>query len=67
MSPSVVAGRTKLYDNLRTCGINAEEEVLGDIDKAMDAFFVPFNLEDSSSKIESVLKDYADSARGDAR
>jgi tagatose-1,6-bisphosphate aldolase non-catalytic subunit AgaZ/GatZ len=67
MSPSVVAGRTKLYDNLRTCGINAEEEVLGDIDKAMDAFFVPFNLEDSSSKIESVLKDYADSPRGAAR
>jgi len=67
MSPSVIAGRTKLYDNLRTCGMNAEEEVLGDIDNAMDAFFVPFNLGDSSSKIESVLKDYADPARGDAR
>jgi hypothetical protein len=33
----------------------------------MDAFFAPFNLGDSSSKIESVLKDYIDSARGAAR
>jgi len=67
MSPSVVAERAKLYDNLRAHGIDAEEEVLKGIDEAMDGFFVPFNLGDSSPKILSVLGDYTGSSGGYAR
>ena len=67
MSAQVVAERTRLYDNLRAGGIDAEGEVLRAIDEAMDEFFIPFNLRDSSLGIAGVLGGHAGSARSDAR
>jgi D-tagatose-1,6-bisphosphate aldolase subunit GatZ/KbaZ len=67
MSPSVVDERARLYDNLRATGVDAEREVLKAMDRAMDEFFVPFNLRNSLPRIASVLHDHAGAAHGDAR
>ena len=61
MSPSVVAERAKLNDNLRARGIDVEEEVLSSIDGAMDRFFVAFNLSNSWPEIAGALGDVSES------
>lgn len=63
MSDSVMAERAKLAKNLGSYGMDAEAEVLKGIDEAMDEFFLPFNLSDSSPDIVSVLGD--NTGRGD--
>ena len=42
--PEAVAARTQLYGNLQRLGVDAEEVVLGRIERDMDKYFVAFNL-----------------------
>jgi len=42
--PEAVAARTQLYGNLARLGVDAEEVVLGRIERDMDKYFVAFNL-----------------------
>jgi len=53
---AVVEARLKLYQNLKKNDIDAEEMVLQGIDKAMEKYFISFNLKDASLKIERMLK-----------
>jgi len=66
MTPPVITERAKLYGNLRTSGTDAEGEVLGAIDVAMDDFFVPFNLSESLPLIADVLGVHAEYTLGGA-
>ena len=43
-NPEVLAARSKLYRNLKLNGIDAEEVLLLNIEKAMDKYFHKFNL-----------------------
>ena len=42
--PEAVAARRMLYDNLALCGIDAEGIVLSTIERAIDKYYVAFNL-----------------------
>lgn len=54
---AVVEARSKLYENLKGQRIDGEGIVLREIDEVMKKYFVSFNLKDSSSKIELILKE----------
>jgi D-tagatose-1,6-bisphosphate aldolase subunit GatZ/KbaZ len=45
-NPEVVSAREKLYRNLESCGIHAEEIVLSHIGRAMEKYYHKFNLFD---------------------
>ena len=53
---AVVKARSKLYENLKDQCIDGDEIVLRGIDEVMKKYFVSFNLKNSSSKIERILK-----------
>ena len=53
-NPEVVVSRYRLYDNLKTNGIEAEEIVLMRIEQGMDKYFRSFNLIDLNRYYEKL-------------
>ncbi len=45
-NPKVLAARTKLLDNVKNHGVDADEVLVSHIEKAMDRYFYKFNLVD---------------------
>lgn len=54
---AVVEARSNLHGNLKDQRIDGEEIVLRGIDEVMERYLVSFNLKDSSSKIERIIKE----------
>jgi len=54
---AVVEARSKLYENLKNQDVDGEEMVLRRIDKVMEKYITSFNLVDSTTKIEQMLKE----------
>ncbi len=54
---AVVEARLKLYENLKNQSMSGEEMVLREIDKVMEKYITSFNLVDSTTKIDQVLKE----------
>jgi len=53
---AVVEARSKLYKNLKNQDMDGGEMVLRGIDKVMEKYITSFNLVDSTTKIEQILK-----------
>ena len=53
-NPEVVAARQKLYLNLNSCGIEAEEILISHIERAMDKYFYKFNLVNLNEQLMEV-------------